>query len=51
MEIYNETVVDLLSDSRSRPAGGLKIRENEDGQVYVENLAERMVVGPDEVRR
>ena len=51
IEIYNETVVDLLSDSRSRPVGGLIVRENEEGQVYVKNLAERMVVGPEEVRR
>ena len=36
-------MVDLLADPRTRPQGGLKIRENEEGDVYVENLQEKGV--------
>ena len=49
IEIYNETVVDLLADSKSRPSGGLKIRETDTGDVYVENLVERGVTCTDDV--
>jgi len=49
MEIYNETVVDLLSDPRSRASGGLKIRESDTGDVYVENLSEKSVSCEDDI--
>ena len=49
MEIYNETVIDLLSDPKSRGAGGLKVRENEDGEVYVEGLEQKTVTSPEEI--
>ena len=49
MEIYNETVVDLLADQKSRPAGGLKIREADTGDVYVENLSEKSVSSEDDI--
>ena len=43
IEIYNETVVDLLTDPKTRPQGGLRIREQETGGVYVEGLSEKSV--------
>lgn len=48
IEIYNETVVDLLADPRSRPSGGLKIRED-NGEVFVDNLVERGVTSEDDI--
>ena len=36
LEIYNEKVQDLLEkDQLKKPAGGLKVRENQKGLVYV----------------
>ena len=49
IEIYNETVVDLLADPKTRPSGGLKIRENETGDVYVDNLEEKSVTCEDDI--
>ena len=43
IEIYNETVMDLLTDPKTRPQGGLRIREQETGGVYVEGLSEKSV--------
>ena len=43
IELYNETVVDLLTDPKTRPQGGLRIREQETGGVYVEGLSEKSV--------
>ena len=51
LEIYNETVIDLLSDPKTRTAGGLKVRENETGDVYVENLEQKTVTSPEEIHR
>jgi hypothetical protein len=51
MEIYNETVIDLLSDPKTRSAGGLKVRENEEGDVYVEGLEQKTVTSPEEILR
>lgn len=51
MEIYNETVIDLLSDPKTRSAGGLKVRENEEGDVYVEGLEQKTVTCADEIHR
>ena len=50
MEIYNEMVNDLLCDSKSRPAGGLKVRENEEG-FYVEDLIQKTVTSAEEIHR
>ena len=50
MEIYNEMVNDLLSDPKTRPAGGLKVRENEDG-FYVEGLLQKTVTSAEEIHR
>ena len=33
LEIYNEKVNDLLSDPKTRPVEGLKMKEDRDGQV------------------
>ena len=49
IEIYNESVVDLLADQKTNPQGGLKIRENGDGDVYVENLEEKIVSSQDDI--
>ena len=38
MEIYNEIVNDLLSDPKSRPIGGLKVKAGEGGVVYVDGV-------------
>lgn len=35
IEIYNEKIQDLLIDPRTRPAGGLKVRESKTLGVYV----------------
>ena len=39
LEIYNETVQDLMIHPKRRPKGGLKIRENKGQGVYVEALS------------
>ena len=38
MEIYNEVVNDLLSDPKSRPIGGLKVKAGEGGVVFVDGI-------------
>ena len=38
MEIYNEVVNDLLSDPKTRPIGGLKVKAGEGGLVYVDGI-------------
>jgi len=44
LEIYNEKVQDLLEkDERKKPVGGLKVRENRGGQVYVQDLSKHAV--------
>eukprot|EP00041_Stephanoeca_diplocostata_P037296 m.1402379 g.1402379 ORF g.1402379 m.1402379 type:complete len:2418 (+) comp25010_c0_seq3:94-7347(+) len=45
MEIYNETITDLLDTSKTN----LKIKENHDGDVYVGDLTETAVGSPDAV--
>ncbi|XP_078532750.1 LOW QUALITY PROTEIN: uncharacterized protein LOC144818836 [Lissotriton helveticus] len=47
MEIYNETVTDLLCDDRKRKP--LEIREDMNRNVYVADLTEEMVVLPQNV--
>ena len=42
-------MVDLLADPTIRPQGGLKIRENGDGEVYVENIEEKIVASQDDI--
>ena len=49
IEIYKESVVDLLTDPRTRPQGGLKIREQEDGDVFVENLSQEIVSSEEDI--
>nr|XP_042715902.1 centromere-associated protein E isoform X3 [Chrysemys picta bellii] len=47
MEIYNETITDLLCDSRkNKPLG---IREDVNRNIYVEDLIEEVVVNPEQV--
>ena len=43
IEIYNEKVQDLLIDPRSRPAGGLKVRESKTLGVYVQDMTKHPV--------
>lgn len=38
LEIYNEKVQDLLIPVKQRPPSGLKVRENQQLGVYVEDL-------------
>ncbi|XP_063281883.1 centromere-associated protein E [Pelobates fuscus] len=47
MEIYNETVTDLLCDDRKKKP--LEIREDIDRNVYVADLTEEIVMIPDHV--
>ena len=50
IEIYNESVIDLLADpGKSSPQGGLKIRENGEGDVYVDGLKEKPVSCQDDI--
>ena len=50
IEIYNESVIDLLADpGKSSPQGGLKIRENGEGDVYVDGLKEKPVFCQDDI--
>ena len=50
IEIYNESVVDLLADpGKACPQGGLKIRESTEGDVFVENLTEKAVSCQDDI--
>ncbi|NXB99334.1 CENPE protein, partial [Orthonyx spaldingii] len=47
MEIYNETITDLLCDStKQKPLG---IREDVNRNIYVEDLIEEVVVSPEQV--
>jgi hypothetical protein len=40
LEIYNEKVADLLEkDANKKPMGGLKVRENSKGEIYVQGLS------------
>lgn len=44
LEIYNERVQDLLqADQTARPRGGLKVRESQKGDVYVQDLSKHAV--------
>lgn len=43
IEIYNEKVQDLLIDPRTRPAGGLKVRESKTLGVYVQDMTKHPV--------
>uniref|UniRef100_A0A8C5T471 Centromere protein E n=1 Tax=Malurus cyaneus samueli TaxID=2593467 RepID=A0A8C5T471_9PASS len=47
MEIYNETITDLLCDSRKKKPLG--IREDVNRNIYVEDLIEEVVVSPEQV--
>ncbi|KAJ7402468.1 hypothetical protein BTVI_86066 [Pitangus sulphuratus] len=47
MEIYNETITDLLCDSRKKKPLG--IREDVNRNTYVEDLIEEVVVAPEQV--
>ncbi|KAM6313339.1 centromere-associated protein E [Aegotheles albertisi] len=47
MEIYNETITDLLCDTRKKKPLG--IREDVNRNTYVEDLIEEVVVAPDQV--
>ncbi|NXM97767.1 CENPE protein, partial [Sylvia borin] len=47
MEIYNETITDLLCDNRKKKPLG--IREDVNRNTYVEDLIEEVVVAPDQV--
>ena len=41
--------MDFLTDPRTRPQGGLKIREQEDGDVFVESLSEKIVSSEEDI--
>ena len=44
LEIYNEKVQDLLlKDQKLRTAGGLKVRESQKGDIYVQGLSKHPV--------
>ena len=44
LEIYNEKVQDLLEKNEAKkPKGGLKVRENQKGDVYVQDLSKHPV--------
>ncbi|NWS73103.1 CENPE protein, partial [Crotophaga sulcirostris] len=47
MEIYNETITDLLCDTRKKKP--LAIREDFKRNIYVEDLIEEVVVAPEQV--
>ncbi|XP_053922333.1 centromere-associated protein E isoform X2 [Cuculus canorus] len=47
MEIYNETITDLLCDTRKKKP--LAIREDVNRNIYVEDLIEEVVVAPEQV--
>ncbi|XP_054238811.1 centromere-associated protein E [Indicator indicator] len=47
MEIYNETITDLLCDTRKKKPLG--IREDVNRNIFVEDLIEEVVVAPEEV--
>ncbi|XP_041571842.2 centromere-associated protein E isoform X3 [Taeniopygia guttata] len=47
MEIYNETITDLLCDNRKKKPLG--IREDVNRNTYVEDLIEEVVVAPEQV--
>uniref|UniRef100_A0A8C5LPC5 Centromere-associated protein E n=1 Tax=Leptobrachium leishanense TaxID=445787 RepID=A0A8C5LPC5_9ANUR len=49
MEIYNETVTDLLCDDRKKKP--LEVREDLDRTVYVADLTEEIVMVPDQVMK
>jgi kinesin family protein 13 len=52
LEIYNEKVQDLLEKNESKkPVGGLKVRENQKGMVYVEGLSKHPVDSFDQIAK
>ncbi|KAG1686834.1 Centromere-associated protein E [Nymphon striatum] len=46
LEIYNESISDLISDSKKN---SLKIHENREGEVYVADLREESVNSPEQI--
>ena len=49
MEIYNEIVNDLLSDPKTRPIGGLKVKAGEGGVVFVDGMEAQVVNTKEEI--
>ena len=49
MEIYNEVVNDLLSDPKTRPIGGLKVKAGEGGVVFVDGMEAQVVNTKEEI--
>ena len=49
MEIYNEVVNDLLSDPKTRPIGGLKVKAGEGGVVFVDGMEAHVVNTKEEI--
>ncbi|KAL3912442.1 MAG: hypothetical protein SGILL_006880, partial [Bacillariaceae sp.] len=49
LEIYNEEIRDLMVTDGDSHAGGLKIRETLNGEVYVSGLSARPVASPKEI--
>ena len=51
LEIYNETVRDLLADTGLAPSSGLEIGQNKRGETVVRGLSEWPVATMDDVVR
>lgn len=49
LEIYNEEIQDLTIPANTRPAGGLKIRENKLLGVYVDGAKKHLVTSYKEI--
>jgi hypothetical protein len=49
IEIYNEKVQDLMTDSNKRPQGGLTIREHKTLGVYIQDLTKHPVGSYEEI--
>jgi hypothetical protein len=51
LELYNETIYDLLNPSKGDERSGLKVREHPKLGVYVENLLELVVSSTEEISK
>eukprot|EP00736_Rhodelphis_marinus_P005465 Rmarinus@m.5842 len=51
LEIYNETLRDLIADAVNQDEAPLKIRENEQGGIFIQNLTWQSVSSSDDLKQ
>lgn len=51
LEIYNEEIQDLTIDAKTRPQGGLKVRQSKILGVYVDGVKKHFVESYEQIQR